>query len=305
MYGDDAGQERSMNMTTVYMLESQSEKQMMSFILKSEGHLLVVDGGNTCDADYLCAYIKKLGGVVDGWFLTHPHHDHCDALVSHLERHPDKIKIKHIYYNFPSLEFFTSEDGKPYDYRCENALETMPKVLSQIEKSAIPTTIVHKGDVFEFGEMTVTVLHEPNEKITTNRVNNSSVVYRLDANEKSCIFLGDLGVEGGEELLENTPAELLRADMVQLAHHGNEGVGRAVYDAIGAKFCLWCTTDWLWNNDNGLGYDTHIWRTVVTRGWMSDIGVKWHYISKDGTHEVPFNDMDPTVHLRRRKTNRS
>lgn len=286
-------------MTTVYMLESQSEKPMMSFILKSEDHLLVVDGGNTCDADYLCAYIKKLGGVVDGWFLTHPHHDHCDALTSHLERHPDKIKIKKLYFNFPDIGFFSDCDGNPYDYRCKNATETLPALLSQVEARKMEVVTVHRGDVFEFGEMKITVLREKNEKITANRVNNSSSVYRLDANGKSCIFLGDLGIEGGEELLRITAPELLRADMVQLAHHGNEGVGREVYNAIGAKFCLWCTPKWLWDNDAGLGYDTHTWRTVVTRGWMSDIGVKWHYISKDGTHEVPLNDMDPTVHKRR------
>lgn len=286
-------------MTTVYMLESQSKKQMMSFILKSKEHLLVIDGGNTCDADYLCTYVKKLGGVVDGWFLTHPHHDHCDALTSHLERHPDKILIKHIYYNFPKMDFLVSGDGTAYDNRCQNAVETMPRLLSQIEEKGLDITVVHKGDVFSFGEMKITVLHEPNEKIKNNRVNNGSVVYRLDANEKSCIFLGDLGIEGGEELLKTTAPELLRADMVQLSHHGNEGVGRDVYDAIGAEFCLWCTPDWLWDNNNGLGYDTHTWKTIVTRGWMSDIGVKWHYISKDGTHEVPFDDMNPTAHMRK------
>ena len=113
------------------------------------------------------------------------------------------------------------------------------------------------------------------------------------------IFLGDLGYEGGEQLLEQTDRELLRADMVQLAHHGQDGVGREVYDAIGADYCFWCTPEWLWNNDNGLGYDTHCWKTIVTRGWMSDIGVKWHYISKDGTQEAPFDDLDPTVHMRK------
>ncbi len=296
-----AQSERMIKMTTIYMLESQSKSQMMSFILKSEDHLLVIDGGNSCDADYLCAYIKKLGGVVDGWFLTHPHHDHCDALSSHLERHPNKINIKRVYYNFPKLTYFLSENEQPIDEACKNAVETMTRLEAQIGTNAIPCTTVHRGDVFEFGEMKITVLREPNQEISVNRPNNASVVYRFEANGKSCIFLGDLGVEGGEELLKITPPELLRADMVQLAHHGQDGVGRPVYDAIGAKFCFWCTPEWLWNNNNGLGYDTHTWKTIVTRGWMSEIGVKWHYISKDGTHEVPLDDMDPTVHLRKKR----
>lgn len=282
-------------MTTVYMLTSQSRSQMMSFILKSDEHLLVIDGGNTCDADYLCAYVKKLGGVIDGWFITHPHSDHCDAFSSMMERRASEVSVKEIYYNFPSKEYLEASD----DSKKEKERDSANRVLREISDKNIPFTIVHRGDEFVFGEIKVTVLREPDENIKVNMVNNASVVYRVDANGVSMVFLGDLGKEGGEQLLANTAPELLSADMVQLAHHGQNGVGREVYDAIGAKFCFWCTPDWLWDNDNGLGYDTHHWKTVVTRGWMSDIGVKWHYISKDGTQEVPFDDLDPTVHMRK------
>ncbi len=90
-------------MTTLYMLTSQSKVQMMSFIIISNDHLIVIDGGNTCDAEYLCTYIKKLGGKVDAWFLTHPHSDHIGALRSTLERFYDDIRIDTIYANFPPL----------------------------------------------------------------------------------------------------------------------------------------------------------------------------------------------------------
>jgi hypothetical protein len=30
---------------------------------------------------------------------------------------------------------------------------------------------------------------------------------------------------------------------------------------------------------------------------MSDIGVKWHYLSYEGTQEAPMDDLDPTVHM--------
>ena len=49
-------------MNTIYMLASQSTVQMMSFVVVSDGHVIVIDGGNTCDADYLCSYIKIFGG---------------------------------------------------------------------------------------------------------------------------------------------------------------------------------------------------------------------------------------------------
>jgi beta-lactamase superfamily II metal-dependent hydrolase len=274
-------------MTTLYMLASQSHVQMMSFILKSDDRLVVIDGGNTCDADYLCTYVKKLGGVIDGWFLTHAHSDHINAMTSLLERHADEVKIGGIYMNFPSDEFLNSAD--------KNVLPGVIKLRNEIERNKLSVTIVKKGDVFNFGEMTIRVLLEPDESITENAVNNSSVVYRLDVNSgnkkgPSVIFLGDLGVEGGHRLLESNPPELIKADYVQMAHHGQQGVDRSVYDAIDPDYCLWCTPDWLWDNNAGRGYDTHIWKTIVTRGWMSDIGIKWHYISKDGTQEVPLGE---------------
>lgn len=268
-------------MTSVYMLTSQSRTQMMSFIIKNDDHLLVVDGGNTCDADFLCTYVRSLGGVIDGWFLTHPHSDHIDALYSILERHFDDVKIREVYLNFPSDEFIRTAD--------ENEFGHVLRLREQFELHNITPKTVHAGDVYTFGDITMRVLREPDESITTgDPINNASVVYRLEADGKSMIFLGDLGVEGGRQLLEKVPHELIKADFVQMAHHGQNGVDKPVYEAIHPDYCFWCTPDWLWDNNAGRGYDTHIWKTIVTRGWMSEIGVKWHYVSKDGTHEVPL-----------------
>lgn len=269
-------------MTTLYMPASQSRKQMMSFILKSDEKLIVIDGGNTCDADFLCTYVRKLGGVIDGWFLTHAHSDHIDALTSMLERHTGDLKIGTIYMNFPSDEFIAA--------RAEEPMSHVEKLHRELERNKCEIVTVKRGDVYDFGEMTMRVLRTPDESITVNGINNSSVVYRLEACGRSVIFLGDLGVEGGQQLLETTPPELLKADYVQAAHHGQQGVDKPVYDAIDPDYVLWCTPDWLWDNNAGRGYDTHIWKTIVTRGWLSDLGIKWHYVTKDGTQEVPLGE---------------
>lgn len=147
--------------------------------------------------------------------------------------------------------------------------------------------------------MTIKVLREPDESITSNAYNNSSVVYRLESEGKSMLFLGDLGVEGGRQLLEQVPHELIKSDFVQMAHHGQCGVEKSVYEVINPDYCFWCTPSWLWDNDAGRGYDTHSWKTIVTRGWMSEIGIKWHYVSKDGTHEVPMLEEKKRIEKRK------
>ena len=53
--------------------------------------------------------------------------------------------------------------------------------------------------------------------------------------------------------------------------------------AAAPKGCFWATPVWLWNNDAGKGYNTHSWKTVEVRGWMEELGVKTHFINKDGT----------------------
>ena len=280
-------------MTTVYMLTSQSRVQMMSFIIKSDDRLLVVDGGNTCDADFLCTYVRSLGGKIDGWFLTHPHSDHIDAMYSLLERRFDDVELGTIYLNFPSDEFLKTADP--------NQFEHVVRLREQFATHNIKPHTVHVGDAYNFGEMTIKVLREPDESITTgDPYNNASVVYRLEADGKSMIFLGDLGVDGGKQLLEQVPRHLIKADYVQMAHHGQNGVDKPVYEAIDPDYCFWCTPDWLWDNDAGRGYDTHSWKTIVTRGWMSEIGVKWHYISKDGTHEVPLAEERKNIEKRKK-----
>ena len=67
-----------------------------------------------------------------------------------------------------------------------------------------------------------------------------------------------------------------------MSHHGQNGVDKDVYRIIDPEICLWPTPQWLWDNDSGTGYNTGTWKTIETRGWMQELGVKINYIEKDG-----------------------
>ena len=77
---------------------------------------------------------------------------------------------------------------------------------------------------------------------------------------------------GGKKLLACCPAEKLRQDVVQMAHHGQNGVDKEFYAHIMPKVCLYCTPDWLWENDNGGGRNSGPWKTLETRRWMEELG---------------------------------
>ena len=104
--------------------------------------------------------------------------------------------------------------------------------------------------------------------------------------KKSILILGDLGVEGGDDTISKCPLELLQADYTQMAHHGQDGVTKEFYDYIKPKRCIWTAPDWLWDNDQGKGFDTAGFQTVRTREWMEALGVTEHLIEKDGIQKI-------------------
>ena len=127
-------------------------------------------------------------------------------------------------------------------------------------------------------------------------MNDSSLVFKLKTPNKTVLFLGDLGPDGGEVLFRES-RDILKADIVQMAHHGHMNVGFDVYAAIAPKACLWCCPDWLYNEPVLPSYldDTErmirqkrlrMYGTALTRQWMDILGVKEHYVTKDGTNKI-------------------
>lgn len=83
-------------------------------------------------------------------------------------------------------------------------------------------------------------------------------------------------------------AETLYADYTQLSYHGQGGVRKEFYQYIKPNVCLWASPLWLWNNDDGNGFDSGPWTTVKTRCWMQKLEVTEHIIEKDGTTKILF-----------------
>ena len=76
-------------MAKLHMLESVRDTINTSFIIEDEGNLFVWDGGFPEESNVLYPYLKKLGGVVNGWFLTHAHDDHISAMFTILNKYDD------------------------------------------------------------------------------------------------------------------------------------------------------------------------------------------------------------------------
>lgn len=273
------------NKNVIHQLTSQTHSQMMSYVIETkDDKIIVIDGGTIHDTNYLFDYIKNLSNGklhINAWILTHIHSDHIGAIIGAFADHENEFTAEKIYYNFPTVEMVMEFD---HDNRME-AVE-----FEKIKPKINPVTqTLRTDDVLDFGEIKFKVLSASDFSVHDNFINNTSTVLKMFADGQTMIFLGDLGIESGLRLLE-TKSDEMRSDFVQMAHHGQNGVTFEVYETINPKVCFWDTPLWLWNNDAGKGYNTHIWQTVIVRSWIESLGVKYHFVTKDGTNrvELPF-----------------
>lgn len=271
----------------VCQLKENSFSQMMSYVIMSKGEIAVVDGGTVNDATSLLDFLYELSDgnkpVVSKWMFTHAHHDHMCSVIEIMKNHADKIEVKDFYYNFGDYDFAVRHCYEAYEFKGVEFLEAAKKFTS-LDK----LHIVKTGDKIELGDSYFEVLRTPDKQYANNVMNNCSVVYMLNMSGQKVLFLGDTGIEAGNEMLEKYTHGELKADFVQMAHHGQNGVTEEFYKEVAPKACFWTTPLWLWNNDAGRGYNTHVFQTIVTRGWMENLGVKENYKTHEGTAIVTF-----------------
>lgn len=265
----------------IHMLKTVTGTQMNSFLIATEsGKIIAIDGGFRQDAPYFLQYLRELTQTdvphIDAWFLTHPHRDHIYAFTEIMENHLNELTVGNVYFNFPSIQFIAREEPTEE--------ETMRDFFSVLPRFADKIRICSGGDRYTIGEAQIDVLYSTDFELNRNVGNNASLVFRMTLGGKTALFTGDCGVEAGRKVLRLWKDRgMVKADICQMAHHGQNGCEREFYEAVAPSVCLWCTPQWLWDNDAGEGYNTHIWQTVVVRGWMDELGVKTHYVIKDGT----------------------
>ncbi len=252
----------------------------MSYVIRTAGgKVIVIDGGTAGDAPYLRGFLASLGNRVDVWFISHMHDDHFGALGEILKK-PQGLSIGRIYSSTLADEWVKQycDDGEYKSWiEFKQALHTAGKRIIELRL----------GSRMNIDGVVVETIGIANPEFHVNAINNSSIVLRVSDASKSVLFLGDLGPEGGEKLLQGKYGGRLDCDYVQMAHHGQNGVGLDVYKAASPEYCLWATPIWLWdNNINGQGKGSGPWRTLEVRAWMEQIGVKRNYVTADGIFRI-------------------
>ena len=267
---------------TLYQLTSNraGDTQEGYLIVTKNEKLIMIDGGQFFDNDVVSELLHKYKCEVDYWFITHPHDDHIGAAINIMKYNPE-IKIKHFCFSFPNISWIQDKADRGLDD--VNAPTYTSEFLQLVADNSIDVIEIAGGDLFDVDGIRIKVINDL-LLCDSNPLNEASMVIKVFTANKSILFLGDAGPQLGKYLLDSHYDDL-KSDIVQMAHHGQNGVTEDVYQVIDPEICLWPTKDWVYNNRNGLAgaVDSGNLSTFTVRKWMEKLRVKHHYIAKNGT----------------------
>ncbi len=272
----------------LYQLAPEKNSLMQSYVIKtSNGKLIVIDGGIDGEGKdrppYMPAALRTIMGVgedeyfeVEAWFLSHAHKDHMYELSKMLKDYSEdsNYKINNIYFDFPDFgsSEYAAQNGDMEISQIRENINKYGEVIGATVKdgstyyddlngAVINAEAVSEGLSFEIDGVKIDVLQTWSPEDGTSNLNDTSLVLRAWIGEQSVLFLNDLGSIGGRRLLK-TYGDELKSDIVQMAHHGQAGVTKDVYDAIDADVHLWPTPIWVWKNES------QIYQIDEVRQWL-------------------------------------
>ena len=188
------------------------------------GHWIIIDaGGGAPGPDkgrrVVLPYIRARGGPVDAFILSHPHLDHVGGA-------PALIGATH-----PTEYFDAAYAGATDAYRAS---------LESAAVHGVHWQRVRPGDLAVIDGVRLRFL-APDSSWTAalHDANLASTIVRVEFGDVAMLFVGDAERAEEEWLLEHTAAELLRADVLKVGHHGSRTSSSAAFlDAVAPRLAL-------------------------------------------------------------------
>lgn len=182
----------------------------------ANGEVMLIDGGNRGDADFLVKYIKSLDiEKIDYLLATHPHEDHVGGL-------PEVVRAFEI--------------GKVYMPKKTANSRIFEALITEIKNKNLKITEAKNG---------MTILEDRDTKISIvapvgkgyEKINDYSIVNKLQYKNISLLFTGDAERDSELEIL-NTDVDL-KADILKVAHHGSDSSSSAEFlDRVKPKYAV-------------------------------------------------------------------
>lgn len=180
------------------------------------GEVMLIDGGNRDDSEFLVEYIKNLHiSKIDYVVATHPHEDHIGGL-------PEVIK--------------TFDIGKIYMPKKTANTRIFESLVSEIKNKGLKITEANSGmNILDEKDLNISIL----APISTSyeKINDYSIVSKLKYKDISLLFAGDAERESEKQLLQSEMD--LSADLLKIGHHGsNTSSSDEFLDEVKPKYAV-------------------------------------------------------------------
>lgn len=205
--------------------------------------LIVIDGGWTEDAASVREAVYDMGGHIDAWIITHPHQDHVGAfnlLYSEL----DDITVDKIY---------TVDMASPNECIEIAPWDSVDAYNDFLDLNIENLTYLYSGDVLDICGLKFEIFstYDDNvKKISNDFLNDGSMMFKVTNKEESILFCADVGI-GMSDFLMDKWGENLKADYLQMAHHGYGGLKDNFYQAVNPTVTFFDAPDWLMLDTTG------------------------------------------------------
>lgn len=248
---------------TVVDLEEEVLEGASLIYRMDDGSFIIIDGGyadkRSVEANKLLEILKEQSPhekpVIAAWMFSHPHGDHIGTFNDFARLYHDQVIIEQIICNFPSEEELLLSDKQvvePSHYKViglgYNEINSGYYFKEAMEKyyADVPVVKPHTGNVFYIRNAKIEVLytHEdlyPNS-VVTHATNSCSVIYKVHIGGQSMLLLGDATEIAGDTLLRQF-GDYVKADVMQIAHHGFGGGTVRLYERVDPEFAIH-TTAW-------------------------------------------------------------
>ena len=140
-------------------------------------------------------------------------------------------------------------------------------------KDADNVITLYTGDELDIDNIHIKVFSAFDEhvrELSTDWPNDSSLVFKMQFEQDSVLFMGDLArgaIPLGEYLVE-TYGDELHADYVQSGHHGNWGLPISFYEVIKPKVLFQDAPEWVMVGED---YDAK-----DLKAWCDEHGIETH-----------------------------
>ena len=186
-----------------------------AFIELPNGKCMLIDAGEASFGEKLVKYIHGLGyDSINYIVATHPHADHIGGLPEILN-------------NFQVDEFIMTEKS--------HTTKTYEKLLDALLLSDCRVSFIKSG--YSFSEGGVDFLSVSPVMLDYSRLNNTSIVLRMDYMKTSCVFSGDAEYDAEADMINSGVS--LKADVLKVGHHGSDTSSSENFiEAVSPKYAV-------------------------------------------------------------------